>query len=179
MHRHRKQTYDYQRGKERGINQEMGINRYTLVYIKQINSKDLLYNIGNYIQYLDKKRTSVTLNHEDLGVICYCSITQPDRILKLLPPKSLRFYAKWNQVPASDHYKQAFHLHDCPATLESNEGCRQFFQTTQYPVYPIPVKTSSIPSNIVKIQTASPQIPQSLPTPLSPQKTTGLQGPDR
>ena len=51
-HRHRKQTYGYQK-KKRGINWEFGINRYTLVlYIKQINYKDLLYSTGNYIQYL-------------------------------------------------------------------------------------------------------------------------------
>ena len=36
----------------RGINQEFGINRYTLLHIKQINNKDLLYSTGNYIQYL-------------------------------------------------------------------------------------------------------------------------------
>ena len=53
-HRHRKQTYGYQRGKggEGGINQRFGINRYTLLHIKQINNKDLLYSIGDYIQYL-------------------------------------------------------------------------------------------------------------------------------
>ena len=40
-------------GKEGGeTNQEYGINRYTLPYIKQINNKDLLYSTGNYIQYL-------------------------------------------------------------------------------------------------------------------------------
>ena len=35
-------------------NSEMqwGINRYTLLNIKQINSKVLLYSTGNYIQYL-------------------------------------------------------------------------------------------------------------------------------
>ena len=33
-HRHRKQTYGYQRGKGGGINWEYGINRYTLPYIK-------------------------------------------------------------------------------------------------------------------------------------------------
>ena len=33
-------------------NQEYGINRYTLLYIKQIKNKDLLYSTGNYIQYL-------------------------------------------------------------------------------------------------------------------------------
>ena len=40
------------RGK--GINQELGINRYTPLYIKQITNKDLLYSTGNYIQYLVK-----------------------------------------------------------------------------------------------------------------------------
>ena len=34
-----------------GINYEFGIRRYTLLYIKQINDKDLLYSTGNYIQY--------------------------------------------------------------------------------------------------------------------------------
>ena len=34
-----------------GINQELGINIYTLLSIKQINNKDILYSTGNYIQY--------------------------------------------------------------------------------------------------------------------------------
>ena len=38
------------KGKGRGINQEYGINRYTPLYIKQINNKDLLYSTENYIQ---------------------------------------------------------------------------------------------------------------------------------
>ena len=51
--RYRQQTYGYQRQKERGgINEEFGISRYTLLYIKEINNKDLLYNTGNCIQYL-------------------------------------------------------------------------------------------------------------------------------
>ena len=33
-HRQRKQTYGYQRGRQEGINQEFGINRYTLLHIK-------------------------------------------------------------------------------------------------------------------------------------------------
>ena len=50
-HRHRKQTYGYHRRKGRGgINWEFGINIYTLVYIKQMNNKELLYSTGNYIQ---------------------------------------------------------------------------------------------------------------------------------
>ena len=52
-HSHRKQTYGNQRGKgRRGINQEFGINGYTLPHIKQINNKDLVHSTGNYIQYL-------------------------------------------------------------------------------------------------------------------------------
>ena len=35
-----------------GINLKFGINMYTLLYVKQINNKDLLYSTGNYIQYL-------------------------------------------------------------------------------------------------------------------------------
>ena len=37
------------------INQKFWINIYTILYIlyiKQVNNKDLLYNSGNYIQYL-------------------------------------------------------------------------------------------------------------------------------
>ena len=49
-HRCRKQTYGYQGGK-RGINWEIGIDIYTLLYIKQITNKDLLYSTGNSTQY--------------------------------------------------------------------------------------------------------------------------------
>ena len=34
-----------------GINQEFGINKYTLLYIKYITNKDVLYSTGNYPQY--------------------------------------------------------------------------------------------------------------------------------
>ena len=40
-HKHRKQTYVYQKGR-RGKNQEYGINRHRLLYIKQMSKKDLL-----------------------------------------------------------------------------------------------------------------------------------------
>ena len=52
-HRQRKQTYGYQgdSGEWGGINQEFEINLYTLLYKKQINSKDLLYSTGNHTQY--------------------------------------------------------------------------------------------------------------------------------
>ena len=64
-HRFRKQTYGYQRGSGGGINQEFGINIYTLLYMQWINNKniytllyiqwinkDFLYSTRNYIQYL-------------------------------------------------------------------------------------------------------------------------------
>ena len=35
----------------RGINWEIGIDIYTLLYTKQITNKDLLYSIGNSTQY--------------------------------------------------------------------------------------------------------------------------------
>ena len=35
-----------------GINQEFGINIYTLSYVTQVNNKDLVYSTGSYIQYL-------------------------------------------------------------------------------------------------------------------------------
>ena len=35
-----------------GINQEFGIDIYTLLYMEGINNKVLLYSTGNYIQYL-------------------------------------------------------------------------------------------------------------------------------
>ena len=51
-HRLSKQTYGYQEERRGGgINQEVGINIYTLLYIKQIVNKDLLYNPGNFTQY--------------------------------------------------------------------------------------------------------------------------------
>ena len=34
-----------------GKNQEFEINRYTLLYIKQINNKGLLYSTENQVQY--------------------------------------------------------------------------------------------------------------------------------
>ena len=40
------------RGRGGGISWEFGINRYTVLYIKQINNTDLVNRIGNYIQYL-------------------------------------------------------------------------------------------------------------------------------
>ena len=39
------------RGWGGGINWETGIDIYTLLYIKQITNKDLMYNTGNSTQY--------------------------------------------------------------------------------------------------------------------------------
>ena len=52
-HRCRKQTYGYQGGKGegRGINWETGIDMYTLLYIKQIANKNLLYSTGISTQH--------------------------------------------------------------------------------------------------------------------------------
>ena len=50
-HKHRKQTFDYQRGNGGGINQEWRINRQIPQYIKQIKNKVLLYSRGNSTQY--------------------------------------------------------------------------------------------------------------------------------
>ena len=36
---------------EGGIDLEFGIDKYTLLYSKQITNEDLLYNIGNAAQY--------------------------------------------------------------------------------------------------------------------------------
>ena len=48
-HRHRKQTYDYHRGKgEGGKNQEYGINRYTPLYTKQIKKMWYIYTVECY-----------------------------------------------------------------------------------------------------------------------------------
>ena len=45
--RYRKQTYGSQGGRGTGINWEIGIDIHTLLYIKQITNKDLLYSTGN------------------------------------------------------------------------------------------------------------------------------------
>ena len=51
-HKHRKQTYGYHVGKEgEGINWENGTDIYTLLYVKQITNKDLLYSKRNSTQY--------------------------------------------------------------------------------------------------------------------------------
>ena len=50
-HRYREQTYGYQEGKSGGrLNWEIVIDIYTLLYIKKITNKDLLYSVGNASQ---------------------------------------------------------------------------------------------------------------------------------
>ena len=50
-HRLRKWTYGYQKGRVGGIDWEVGIDTYTLLYFKKITNKDLLYSTGNSAQY--------------------------------------------------------------------------------------------------------------------------------
>ena len=51
-YRCREQTYGYQGVRAGGgINWETGNGIYTLLYIKQITNKDLLYSTGNSTQY--------------------------------------------------------------------------------------------------------------------------------
>ena len=66
-HRHREWTSGYHGGRvERGwIDWEFGIDLYILLYIKQVNNKDLLYNIGNYTQYL-----VITYNGKEYVYVC-------------------------------------------------------------------------------------------------------------
>ena len=40
------------RERKRGINQEFGVEIYTLLYTKYITNKNLLYSIGNYTECL-------------------------------------------------------------------------------------------------------------------------------
>ena len=47
----RKQIYGYQGLRGEGINWEIEIDIYTLLYVKQITNKNLLYSTVNYTQY--------------------------------------------------------------------------------------------------------------------------------
>ena len=53
-HKYRKQTYfpKNRRGAQEEVNQEFGVNINTLLYIKYINSKVILYSTENYIKQL-------------------------------------------------------------------------------------------------------------------------------
>ena len=48
----RKQTWLPKGKGEGGINLKFGVNRYTQLYIKQINNKEPRFSTGNYTQYL-------------------------------------------------------------------------------------------------------------------------------
>ena len=51
-HRLREGTYDYQgEGLGGGIDWDLGIDMYILLYLKQIIHKDLLYSTGNSAQF--------------------------------------------------------------------------------------------------------------------------------
>ena len=51
-HRLREQIYGYQgEGLRGGIDWEFGIDMYTLLYLKYITNRDLLYSTGNSTQY--------------------------------------------------------------------------------------------------------------------------------
>ena len=70
-HRCRKQTYGYQGGKGGGrINWETGIDIYTLLYVKQITNKNLLYSTGNSIQH--SVMTYMGIENEKELDICIC-----------------------------------------------------------------------------------------------------------
>ena len=52
-HRLREQNYGYRGGEgwDEGIVREFGIDMYTLLYLKWVANKDLLYSTGNSAQY--------------------------------------------------------------------------------------------------------------------------------
>ena len=45
-HRHRKQNFGYQRGKEETVNEEHGVNRHKLPYVEEVSAKGLPYARG-------------------------------------------------------------------------------------------------------------------------------------
>ena len=60
------------------INQEFEINIYTLLYIKQINNKGLLYSTGNYIQYFvitykgkESEKEQLQIDTQIFESLCY------------------------------------------------------------------------------------------------------------
>ena len=73
-----KQTHRHRKQKERcgEINQEFQMNRYKLLYIKQINNKVLLYSTGSYIQYL-----ITSCNGKEYGKRIYIYSGPPEYIL--------------------------------------------------------------------------------------------------
>ena len=72
-----KQTYDYienklmiTKGERGGINQEFGVSRYKLSYIKQTNKNVLRYSTRNYIQQF-----VITYNGKEFQKVCVCIYT--------------------------------------------------------------------------------------------------------
>ena len=45
-HRHRKQNFGYQRGKEETVNEEHGVNRHKLPFVEEVSAKGLPYARG-------------------------------------------------------------------------------------------------------------------------------------
>ena len=64
-----------------GINWEFGINRYNLLYIKWTHSKVLLYNTGNYIQYLVINHNGKEFKKEHLITESLCCTPETNTIL--------------------------------------------------------------------------------------------------
>ena len=58
-----------------GINQELGINKHTLLYIKEITIKDLLYSTRNYTQYFI---TSCKGRDSEKEHVCICTLIYTD-----------------------------------------------------------------------------------------------------
>ena len=73
-HRHRNQTYSYQKGREGGIKYNLGLTDTT---IYKINNKGLPYSVGNYIQYLVITYNGEKYTHTHrLELLCYTPETQ-------------------------------------------------------------------------------------------------------
>ena len=95
-HRHRKQTSGYQTEKGVGISQKFGINTFTLLYIKKINDKILLYGTGENIQYLVISYNGKKFYKEYMcihlcvficvcvSVVCVCDNHDPHRTYNLI-----------------------------------------------------------------------------------------------
>ena len=88
-HRHRKQTYVYQMGRGEGINKDLGISRYKLLYIKQISNKDLLYSTGNYTQYLVITYNGKEYEKEYIYMYLFFQVLFPYRLLQNIEYSSL------------------------------------------------------------------------------------------
>ena len=80
-HRHRKQTSGYQTEKGVGISQKFGINTFTLLYIKKINDKILLYGTGENIQYLVISYNGKKFYKEYMCIhVCVCVVSHFDHV---------------------------------------------------------------------------------------------------